>query len=81
LLESNEKIQSLEKKEKEDEQKKEQDNPEGTLRIKRDTFLSSRSFFPTLPVLYTSKMKQSEFCWLNGLVKGTVFGIFHPPQF
>jgi len=77
-LECNGKCQMM-KKAKE-EQKKEQDNPEGTLRVKRDTFLSSRSFFPTLPVLYTSKMKRSEFYWLNGLAKGTVFGIFHPPQ-
>lgn len=77
-LECNGKCQMM-KKAKE-EQKKEQDNPEGTLRVKRDNFLSSRSFFPTLPVLYTSKTKGSEFYWLNGIAKGSVFGIFHPPQ-
>jgi hypothetical protein len=77
-LDCNGKCQMM-KKAKE-EQKKEQDNPEGTLRVKRDNFLSSRTFFPTLPVLYTSKLKQSEFYWLNGIVKGSVFGIFHPPQ-
>ena len=63
-----------------EEEKKEQDKPSGRERNKRDIFLSSKSFFPSLPSVYSSKTSQIYSHKLNVILNDCIYGIFHPPR-
>ena len=63
-----------------EEEKKEQDKPSGRERNKRDIFLSSKSFFPSLPSVYSSRIKPIHSYKFNGTVNDCIYGIFHPPR-
>jgi len=63
-----------------EEEKKEQDKPSGRERNKRDIFLSSKSFFPSIPNIYSSRIKPIHSYKFNGTVNDCIYGIFHPPR-
>ena len=63
-----------------EEEKKEQKKPSGRERNKRDIFLSSKSFFPSIPNIYSSRIKPIHSYKFNGTVNDCIYGIFHPPR-
>ena len=63
-----------------DETKKDQGQSDGNTRIKRDVFLSSKSFFPSLPNFFPAKKSQLILFTSNVIVSDYVYGIFHPPR-
>jgi hypothetical protein len=63
-----------------EEEKKEQDKPSGRERNKRDIFLSSKSFSPSLPSVYSLKTSQIYSQKLNVILNDCIYGIFHPPR-